>query len=163
MKAALFMGSDSDWPIMKPAVELLKEFGIEVDVIVASAHRTPAKVHEYAKNARENGVGVIIAAAGAAAHLAGVIASYTTLPVIGVPINATPLNGLDALLSTVQMPSGIPVATMAVNGAKNAAVFALEIFGAGDAAVAKQLEGYREKLREGVAKKAARVASQVNQ
>ena len=157
------MGSDSDWPIMKPAVELLKEFGIEVDVIVASAHRTPVKVHEYAENARENGVGVIIAAAGAAAHLAGVIASYTTLPVIGVPINATPLNGLDALLSTVQMPSGIPVATMAVNGAKNAAVFALEIFGAGDAAVAKQLEGYREKLREGVAKKAARVASQVNQ
>ena len=120
-------------------------------------------MHEYAENARENGVGVIIAAAGAAAHLAGVIASYTTLPVIGVPINATPLNGLDALLSTVQMPSGIPVATMAVNGAKNAAVFALEIFGAGDAAVAKQLEGYREKLREGVAKKAARVASQVNQ
>ena len=157
------MGSDSVWPIMKPAVELLKEFGVEVDVIVASAHRTPAKVHEYAENARENGVGVIIAAAGAAAHLAGVIASYTTLPVIGVPINATPLNGLDALLSTVQMPSGIPVATMAVNGAKNAAVFALEIFGAGDAAVAKQLEGYREKLREGVAKKAARVASQVNQ
>lgn len=157
------MGSDSDWPIMKPAVEFLKEFGIEVDVIVASAHRTPAKVHEYAENARENGVGVIIAAAGAAAHLAGVIASYTTLPVIGVPINATPLNGLDALLSTVQMPSGIPVATMAVNGAKNAAVFALEIFGTGDAAVAKQLEGYREKLREGVAKKAARVASQVNQ
>ena len=148
---------------MKPAVELLKEFGVEVDVIVASAHRTPAKVHEYAETARENGVGVIIAAAGAAAHLAGVIASYTTLPVIGVPINATPLNGLDALLSTVQMPSGIPVATMAVNGAKNAAVFALEIFGAGDAAVAKQLEGYREKLREGVAKKAARVASQVNQ
>jgi len=163
MKAALFMGSDSDWPIMKPAVEFLKEFGVEVDVIVASAHRTPAKVHEYAENARENGVGVIIAAAGAAAHLAGVIASYTTLPVIGVPINATPLNGLDALLSTVQMPSGIPVATMAVNGAKNAAVFALEIFGAGDAAVAKQLEEYREKLREGVAKKAARVASQVNQ
>ena len=117
------MGSDSDWPIMKPAVELLKEFGVEVDVIVASAHRTPAKLHEYAENARENGVGVIIAAAGAAAHLAGVIASYTTLPVIGVPI----------------------------------------IFGAGDAAVAKQLEGYREKLREGVAKKAARVASQVNQ
>ena len=163
MKAALFMGSDSDWPIMKPAVELLKEFGVEVDVIVASAHRTPAKVHEYAESARENGVGVIIAAAGAAAHLAGVIASYTTLPVIGVPVNATPLNGLDALLSTVQMPSGIPVATMAVNGAKNAAVFALEIFGAQDAAVAKQLEGYREKLREGVAKKAARVASQVNQ
>ena len=157
------MGSDSDWPIMKPAVELLKEFGVEVDVIVASAHRTPAKVHEYVESARENGVGVIIAAAGAAAHLAGVIASYTTLPVIGVPVNATPLNGLDALLSTVQMPSGIPVATMAVNGAKNAAVFALEIFGAGDAAVAKQLEGYREKLREGVAKKAARVASQVNQ
>ena len=162
MKAAVFMGSDSDWPIMKPAVELLKEFGVETEVVVASARRTPGRVHEYAENARRDGVGVIIAAAGAAAHLAGVIASYTTLPVIGVPINATPLNGLDALLSTVQMPSGIPVATMAVNGAKNAAIFALEIFGASDVAVASQLEEYREKLREGVAKKAARVAAQVD-
>ncbi len=153
------MGSDSDWPIMKPAVELLKEFGVEVDVIVASAHRTPAKVHEYAETARENGVGVIIAAAGAAAHLAGVIASYTTLPVIGVPINATPLNGLDALLSTVQMPSGIPVATMAVNGAKNAAVFALEIIGTGDDAVAKQNEYYSVKHRITVEQKANLVAN----
>ncbi len=162
MKAALFMGSDSDWPIMKPAAELLQEFGVTVDVIVASAHRTPAKVQTYAESARENGVSVIIAAAGAAAHLAGVIASYTTLPIIGVPINATPLNGLDALFSTVQMPSGVPVATMAVNGAKNAAIFALEIFGTQNATVAKQLEAYREKLRENVAKKAARIASQIN-
>ena len=164
MKVAVLMGSDSDWPILKPAVELLKHFGIEPVVKVASAHRTPSIVRDFVMEAdHDKEFAAFIVAAGAAAHLAGVVASYTIKPVIGVPVNATPLNGMDALLSTVQMPSGIPVATMAVNGAKNAAVFALEIFGAGDAAVAKQLEGYREKLREGVAKKAARVASQVNQ
>ena len=101
------MGSDSDWPILKPAYELLKQFGIEAEVVVASAHRTPAKVKEIVTTAPERGVGAFISAAGAAAHLGGVIASYTTLPVIGVPINATSLNGMDALLSTVQMPSGI--------------------------------------------------------
>ena len=164
MKVAVLMGSDSDWPILKPAVELLKHFGIEPVVKVASAHRTPSIVRDFVMEAdHDKEFAAFIVAAGAAAHLAGVVASYTIKPVIGVPVNATPLNGMDALLSTVQMPSGIPVATMAVNGAKNAAVFALEIFGAGDAAVAKQLEGYREKLREGVAKKAVRVASQVNQ
>ena len=106
MKAAVMMGSDSDFPILKPAVELLKSFGIEPVVTVASAHRTPAKVREFVESAPEQGISVFIVAAGAAAHLAGVVASYTTLPVIGVPINATPLNGMDALLSTVQMPSG---------------------------------------------------------
>lgn len=127
MKVAIIMGSNSDWPILEPAEKTLKEFGVEVEVVVASAHRTPDVVHEFAAGARERGVEVIIAAAGAAAHLGGVIAAYTTVPVIGIPINATPLGGMDALLSFVQMPSGIPVATMAINGAKNAALFAVQI------------------------------------
>mgnify|MGYP000447125043 FL=1 len=126
MKVALIMGSNSDWPVLEPAEKTLKDFGVEVEVVVASAHRTPELVKEFAAGARDRGVEVIIAAAGAAAHLGGVIASYTTLPVIGVPINATALNGVDALLSFVQMPSGIPVATMAINGAKNAALFAVQ-------------------------------------
>ena len=137
MKVAIVMGSDSDWPILKPAVELLKQFGIESEVVVASAHRTPGKVRDFVVSAPERGIGAFISAAGAAAHLGGVIASYTTLPVIGVPINATPLNGMDALLSTVQMPSGIPVATMAINGAKNAGILATQILGS-------SLEEYRE-------------------
>ncbi len=161
MKVAVVMGSDSDWPILKPAVDLLKQFGVEVEVTVASAHRTPAKVRDFVLAAPEKGVRAFIVAAGAAAHLAGVIASYTTLPVIGVPINATPLNGMDALLSTVQMPSGIPVATMAVNGAKNAAVFAVQIFAVSDAALAEKLQAYREKMVQDVEKKAARVAAQL--
>lgn len=161
MKVAIIMGSDSDFPILKPAAELLTSFGIERDVIVASAHRTPDKVREYAQNAEKEGVGVFIVAAGAAAHLAGVVASFTTLPVIGIPINATPLNGMDALLSTVQMPSGIPVATMAVNGAKNAAIFAAEIFAVSDKGVREKLQNYREKMREEVAKKAERVKAQL--
>ena len=157
MKAAVIMGSDSDWPILKPAVELLKQFGIESEVTVASAHRTPAKVREFV----ESGVGVFIVGAGAAAHLAGVVASYTTLPVIGVPINATSLNGMDALLSTVQMPSGIPVATMAINGAKNAAIFAVEMFSIADDDLKKKLADYRADMVAGVEKKAARVAAQL--
>ena len=161
MKAAILMGSDSDWPILKPAAELLKDFGIETEVVVASAHRTPAKVREFVLSAPEKGIGVFIVAAGAAAHLAGVVASYTTLPVIGIPINATPLNGMDALLSTVQMPSGIPVATMAVNGAKNAAIFAAEIFAVSDSSLREKLAAYREKMVQDVEKKAARVASQL--
>ena len=161
MKVAVLMGSDSDWPILKPAVELLKQFGIEAEVMVASAHRTPAKVREFVESAGEKGIGAFIVAAGAAAHLAGVVASYTTLPVIGVPINATPLNGMDALLSTVQMPSGIPVATMAVNGAKNAAVFAAEIFAVSDEELREKLAAYREKMVQDVEKKAARVAAQL--
>ena len=161
MKAAILMGSDSDWPILKPAAELLKDFGIETEVVVASAHRTPAKVREFVLSAPDKGIGVFIVAAGAAAHLAGVVASYTTLPVIGIPINATPLNGMDALLSTVQMPSGVPVATMAVNGAKNAAIFAAEIFAVSDQALREKLAAYREKMVQDVEKKASRVASQL--
>ena len=161
MKVAVIMGSDSDWPILKPAVELLKQFGIESEVAVASAHRTPAKVREFVSSAPEKGVGAFIVAAGAAAHLGGVVASYTTLPVIGVPINATALNGMDALLSTVQMPSGVPVATMAINGAKNAAIFAVQIFATADEGLKKQLKEYREKMVEDVEKKAARVAAQL--
>lgn len=161
MKAAVMMGSDSDFPILKPAVELLKSFGIEPVVIVASAHRTPAKVREFVESAPEQGISVFIVAAGAAAHLAGVVASYTTLPVIGVPINATPLNGMDALLSTVQMPSGVPVATMAVNGAKNAAIMAAEIFAVADKEMAERLAAYRSEQSANVEKKAARVAAQL--
>ena len=161
MKVAIIMGSDSDWPILKPAYELLKQFGVEAEVIVASAHRTPAKVQEIVTTAPTRGVGAFISAAGAAAHLGGVIASYTTLPVIGVPINATPLNGMDALLSTVQMPSGIPVATMAVNGAKNAAIFAVEMFALSDKVLAEKLVAYRQKMVEEVEKKAAHVAQQI--
>jgi 5-(carboxyamino)imidazole ribonucleotide mutase len=155
------MGSDSDWTVLKPAVELLKQFGIESVVEVASAHRTPARVREFVTSAPEKGVGVFIVGAGAAAHLAGVVASYTTLPVIGVPINATPLNGMDALLSTVQMPSGVPVATMAVNGAKNAAVLAVEIFAVADQNLQKKLADYRADMVKGVEAKAAKVKAQL--
>ena len=161
MKAAILMGSDSDWPILKPAVELLKQFGIETVVEVASAHRTPDKVRRFVQEADERGAGVFIAAAGAAAHLAGVVASYTLKPVIGVPINATPLNGLDALLATVQMPSGVPVATMAVNGAKNAAILAAEIFSVADVGLREMLADYREEMKQGIEKKAARVSAQL--
>ena len=161
MKAAVLMGSDSDWAVLKPAVELLKQFGIESVVEVASAHRTPARVREFVTSAPEKGVGVFIVGAGAAAHLAGVVASYTTLPVIGVPINATPLNGMDALLSTVQMPSGVPVATMAVNGAKNAAVLAVEIFAVADQNLQTKLADYRADMVKGVEAKAAKVKAQL--
>ena len=160
-KVAIVIGSDSDWPIMKPTAEILKQFGVEAEVTVASAHRTPAKVRELVTTAPERGVGLFIAAAGGAAHLAGVVASYTTLPVIGVPVNASPLNGMDALLATVQMPSGIPVATMAINGAKNAALFAVEVLATADAALADQMKVYREKLAKEVDEKAARVQAQL--
>ena len=152
MKVSIIIGSDSDWPIMKPASETLKQFGVEAEVTVASAHRTPARVEQLVKSAPERGVGVFIAAAGGAAHLAGVVASHTVLPVIGVPINATPLNGMDALLATVQMPSGIPVATM---------LFAVQILAGQDAKLAEKLEEHRENLAKEVEKKAAYVASQV--
>lgn len=161
MKAAIVIGSDSDWPIMKPAVETLKKFGVAAEVTVASAHRTPAKVEELATTAPARGVRVFIAAAGGAAHLAGVLASHTTLPVIGVPVNATPLNGMDALLATVQMPSGIPVAAMAINGAKNAALFAVQILALADETLAKKLKEHRANLAKEVEQKAARVEAQL--
>ncbi|HEY3425889.1 MAG TPA: 5-(carboxyamino)imidazole ribonucleotide mutase [Negativicutes bacterium] len=161
MKVAIIMGSDSDWPILEPAMETLKYFGITMEVVVASAHRTPDKVHSFAATAKERGVQVIIAAAGAAAHLPGVVAAYTTLPVIGVPINSTSLNGLDALLSIVQMPSGIPVATMAVNGAKNAAIFAAQILAVGNLELTAKLAAHRQAMAAEVEAKAARVAGRI--
>lgn len=161
MKVAIIMGSDSDWPILKPAVALLKGFDIECEVVVASAHRTPARVHDFVTSAPKRGIGVFISAAGAAAHLGGVIASLTTLPVIGVPINATPLNGMDALLSTVQMPSGIPVAAMAINGAKNAAIFAAQILAVQNPELQAKLIAHRKEMAKEVEEKAAKVAAQL--
>ena len=159
MKVAIIMGSDSDYPILEPAIQTLADFGISTEVVVASAHRTPDIVHEFAAGAMARGVRVIIAAAGAAAHLPGVIASYTTLPVIGVPVNSTPLVGMDALLSIVQMPSGIPVATMAINGAKNAAIFAAQILAVSNDEIAEKLLKHRQMMAQEVAQKAARIAS----
>ena len=143
MTVAIIMGSDSDWSVMKSAVDTLKSFDVEVSVTLASAHRTPDKVREFVTNSDAK---IFIAAAGMAAHLAGVVASFTTKPVIGIPINSEPFKGLDALLSTVQMPGGIPVATMAVNGAKNAAIFAVEMLALADDELAKKLTVYRHKL-----------------
>lgn len=161
MKVAIIMGSDSDWPVLEPAVSQLTEFGIATEVLVASAHRTPDKVHRFVSGAKERGVRVFIAAAGAAAHLPGVVASYTTLPVIGIPINATPLGGMDALLSIVQMPAGIPVATMAINGAKNAALFAAQILAVHDAELADKLLAHRQTMAEEVEKKDERLAQKL--
>lgn len=138
-KVAVIMGSDSDLPIVKGAMTVLKGFGISMEVHVMSAHRTPSIVCEFAAKARENGFGVIIAAAGKAAHLAGVLAAHTTLPVIGIPCRSSGLDGLDALLSTVQMPKGIPVAAVAIDGADNAGILAAQILGVFDEATAEKL------------------------
>lgn len=153
------MGSDSDWVTVKPAAQVLAEFGITTEVVVASAHRTPDKVHTLVSQARDRGVEVIIAAAGAAAHLGGVIAAYTTLPVIGIPINSTALNGLDALLSIVQMPAGIPVATMAINGAKNAGIFAVQIMAGKHEELIEKLADYRKQMVDEVEEKAVRLSA----
>lgn len=144
-KVALIMGSNSDWNICKPAVDTLKEYGVEYEVHIFSAHRTPKQAHEFSTNARKNGFGVIIAAAGKAAHLAGAIAANTTLPVIGIPIKASALEGIDALLSTVQMPAGIPVATVAIDGAKNAALLAIQMLSIYDEDLAKKADDARNK------------------
>lgn len=154
MDVAIIMGSDSDWGVMKKAVELLDEFGVDVDLTVASAHRTPERVKEFVTSCNEKDAKIFIAAAGCAAHLAGVVASYTTKPVIGVPINAEPLKGWDSLLSTVQMPGGVPVATMAINGAKNAALFATEILALQDEKLQKKLADYRANMVKEVESKA---------
>ena len=145
MKVAVVMGSTSDWDIMKQACETLKELGIEYEKRVISAHRTPDLMYEFAKSARERGFGAIIAGAGGAAHVAGVTAAMTTVPVIGVPIKTSALGGLDSLLSIVQMPGGIPVATTAINGAKNAALIAAQIFALTDKAVEEKLLAFRKK------------------
>ena len=142
---AILMGSDSDFGVMSKAVSVLKEFGIPVEVHVYSAHRTPEKVAEFATNAKDNGFGVIIAGAGMAAALAGVVAGHTTLPVIGVPLKSNVLEGVDALLSTVMMPSGIPVATVAIDGSKNAAYLAAQILAISDDELAKKVLENRQK------------------
>lgn len=144
-KVAILMGSDSDFGVMSKAVSVLKEFGIPVEVHVYSAHRTPEKVAEFATNAKDNGFGVIIAGAGMAAALAGVVAGHTTLPVIGVPLKSNVLEGVDALLSTVMMPSGIPVATVAIDGSKNAAYLAAQILAISDEELAKKVLENRQK------------------
>ena len=144
-KVAILMGSDSDFGVMSKAVSVLKEFGIPVEVHVFSAHRTPEKVAEFASNAKDNGFGVIIAGAGMAAALAGVVAGHTTLPVIGVPLKSNVLEGVDALLSTVMMPSGIPVATVAIDGSKNAAYLAVQILAVNDEELAKKVLENRQK------------------
>ncbi len=153
----IVMGSDSDFKIMQEAAKILREFGVESEMIVASAHRTPYRALRYAEQAEERGIEVIIAGAGAAAHLAGVLASVTTLPVIGVPINATALSGVDALYATVQMPSGIPVATVAINGAKNAGILAAQILAGKDPALRGKLKAYKDRMAREVEEKSRRV------
>ncbi len=147
-KVAVVMGSDSDWPTMEPVVLTLQEFGIAADVAVISAHRTPTQMLEFATSAAESGIQVIIAGAGGAAHLPGMIASATSLPVIGVPVALSQLDGLDSLLSVVQMPAGIPVATVAINGAKNAGLLALRILASTDKALQAKLDNYRTELAD---------------
>src|SRR5512145_3130183 len=158
-QVGILMGSDSDLPIMQEAAAMLQEFGIEYEMTIASAHRTPKKVLEYTQSAEKRGLKVLIAGAGWAAHLAGVVASHTTLPVIGVPIDSSPLKGIDALLATSQMPGGVPVATMSLGkaGAKNAGVFAAQIIGTHDVKVANRLKVFRVEMERDVEEKAKRL------
>ncbi len=160
-KVAVIMGSDSDWPTVKAACAQLKEFDIPFEAHILSAHRTPAAAAEFAKAARANGFGAIICAAGMAAHLAGAFAANTTLPVIGIPMKGGAMDGLDALLATVQMPSGIPVATVALNGAKNAAVLAAQILAVSDEALAAKLDKARETMAQQIAEKEAKLQAEL--
>lgn len=161
----ILMGSDTDLPVMSEAGKALEKFGIGYEMEVVSAHRTPARAHEYATTAAKRGLKVLIVGAGAAAHLAGVMAANTTLPVIGVPLATSALNGLDALLATVQMPGGIPVATMAIDkaGAVNAAIFTAEILGLFDPQMARRLLAHKEELVRGVAEKNVRLKQQLSE
>lgn len=153
----IIMGSDSDLPIMQDAAKTLDEFDIPYEVTIVSAHRTPERMYEYAKNAKERGIKVIIAAAGGSAHLPGMVASLTPLPVIGVPIKTKNLDGLDSLLSIVQMPPGIPVATVAINGAKNAGILAVQMLGISDKKLEKKLIAYKQQLASKVEEKAKKL------
>ena len=162
LKVAVIMGSDSDWPVVKGACEQLKTFDISFEAHILSAHRTPAAAADFAKGARQNGFGVIICAAGMAAHLAGAFAANTTLPVIGIPMRGGAADGLDALLSTVQMPSGIPVATVAINGAKNAAVLAAQILAVSDEALAAKLDAARTDMAEQIAQKETKLQEELH-
>ena len=152
MKVGVIMGSKSDWATMFAAVEILQEFGVEHEVEVVSAHRTPQRMVEYATTARDRGISVIIAGAGGAAHLPGMVASMTTLPVIGVPVQTKALSGVDSLYSIVQMPGGVPVATVAIGNAKNAGLLAIQILGVTDTALAKKLADHREGMKSDVKK-----------
>lgn len=160
-KVAIIMGSDSDAPIIAKAVKVLEQFSVPYEVHVYSAHRTPLEASEFAKSAKEEGFGVIICAAGMAAHLGGVIASYTTLPVIGIPCKSTNLDGLDALLATVQMPSGIPVATVAIDGGANAALLAIEMLAIQDESLSAMLDAKRQADREAVLAKDKTILAKV--
>lgn len=160
-KVAIIMGSDSDWPVVKGAAQVLKGYGIPFEAHVLSAHRTPAQAAEFSRTAQQRGFGVLIAAAGMAAHLAGALAANTTLPVIGIPVKGGAADGLDALLATVQMPTGIPVATVALNGAKNAAVLAAQILALGEPELAGVLEKEREEMKAAIEKKDAALQKEI--
>lgn len=162
-KVAVIMGSDSDLPVVSPAIKRLKALGIPVEAHVMSAHRTPEAAAEFSQNAKENGFGVIVAAAGKAAHLAGVLAAHTTLPVIGIPVKSSTLDGLDALLATVQMPSGIPVATVAIDGADNAAILAAQMLALSDSELSDKLSAMKQEMKDGVAKKDAALQEKINE
>lgn len=159
-KVAIIMGSDSDWPVVKSACGVLKDFDVPFEAHILSAHRTPEAAAAFAKSARANGYGVILCAAGMAAHLAGAFAANTTLPVVGIPMKGGAMDGLDALLATVQMPSGIPVATVALNGAKNAAVLAAQMLAIHDARIAALLAEDREKMARSIAEKDAAIRAE---
>ncbi|MEG1190105.1 MAG: 5-(carboxyamino)imidazole ribonucleotide mutase [Oscillospiraceae bacterium] len=161
-KVAVIMGSDSDLPVVEKAINKLAEFSVPFEVHVFSAHRTPIQAAEFSKNARQNGFGAIIAAAGKAAHLAGALAANTTLPIIGIPIKSSTLDGLDALLSTVQMPSGIPVATVAIDGAENAALLAIQILAVSDDELAEKLSASRVSAAEKVLSKNKSIEEKFN-
>ena len=161
-KVAVIMGSDSDWPVVKGACAQLKALDIPFEAHILSAHRTPAEAAEFARNAKANGFGVILCAAGMAAHLAGAFAANTTLPVIGIPVKSSTLDGLDALLATVQMPSGIPVATVAIDGAANAGYLAVEILALSDDELAARLDASRKEMAEEVARKDRKLQDEVN-
>ncbi len=160
-KVAVVMGSDSDYPVLESCIKTLREFGIDFEVLVCSAHRTPEKAAEFAKTAEKNGFGVIIAAAGKAAHLPGVLASYTVLPVIGVPVKSSTMDGLDSLLSIVQMPGGIPVATVAIDGAKNAALLAIQILSLSSEELRNRMKKYRENMAREVEEKNAALQKKI--
>ena len=161
-KVAVIMGSDSDLPVVKKAIDTLQEYGVPVEVHVYSAHRTPEEARSFSCNARENGFGVIIAAAGKAAHLAGALAANTTLPVIGIPVKSSNLDGVDALLSTVQMPSGIPVATVAIDGAVNAALLSIQILAVEDRELAAKLDAARAKASAAVLEMNKKISEEFN-
>lgn len=161
-KVGILMGSDSDLPVVEKAIHTLEDYGVPYEVHVYSAHRTPVEAKEFSANARKNGFGALIAAAGMAAHLAGAVAANTTLPVIGIPVKSKYLDGMDALLSTVQMPTGIPVATVAIDGAANAALLAIQILGVEDEALAARLDDARRKGAEKVLEKNAAIEKKYN-